>query len=56
MYDLEGERKEKARKKLRNYVWFKPMPEVSRASLYRGAAPRHSFCRKPFFTLGGRDR
>lgn len=31
MYDLEGERKEKARKKLRNYVWFKPMPEVSRA-------------------------
>lgn len=31
MYALEGERKEKARKKLRNYVWFKPMPEVSRA-------------------------
>jgi pimeloyl-ACP methyl ester carboxylesterase len=31
MYGLEGERKEEAQKKLRNYVWFKPMPEVSRA-------------------------
>jgi pimeloyl-ACP methyl ester carboxylesterase len=31
MYALKGERKEKARKKLRNYAWFKPMPEVSRA-------------------------
>ena len=30
-YGLEGERKEKARKKLRNYVWFEPMPQVSRA-------------------------
>ncbi len=30
-YNLEGERKEKARKKLHNYAWFKPMPEVSRA-------------------------
>lgn len=30
-YELEGKRKEAARKKLRNYAWFKPMPEVSRA-------------------------
>ncbi len=31
LYKLEGERKEKARKKLKNYVWFKPMPQASRA-------------------------
>ncbi len=31
MYGLEGERKEAARKKLHDYAWFKPMPEVSRA-------------------------
>ena len=31
MYGLQGERKEQARKKLRNYAWFKPMLEVSRA-------------------------
>ncbi len=31
MYGLEGERKDAARKKLRNYAWFKTMPEVSRA-------------------------
>lgn len=31
MYGLEGERKKQARKKLRDYAWFKPMPEVSRA-------------------------
>ena len=31
MYGLKGERKEAARKKLQNYAWFKPMPEVSRA-------------------------
>ena len=31
MYGLEGERKEAARKKLRNYAWFEPMPEASRA-------------------------
>lgn len=30
-YGLEGERKEQARKKLRNYAWFKPMPQASRA-------------------------
>jgi pimeloyl-ACP methyl ester carboxylesterase len=30
-YGLKGERKERARKKLRNYAWFKPMPQVSRA-------------------------
>ena len=30
-YQLEGKRKEQARKKLRNYAWFEPMPEVSRA-------------------------
>lgn len=30
-YALEGEHKEKARKKLRNYAWFKPMPQASRA-------------------------
>ena len=30
-YGLEGERKAQARKKLRNYAWFKPMPQVSRA-------------------------
>ena len=30
-YGLEGERKEQARKKLQDYVWFKPMPEASRA-------------------------
>ena len=31
LYKLKGERKEKARKKLKNYVWFKPMPQASRA-------------------------
>ena len=31
LYKLEGERKEKARKKLKNYLWFKPMPQASRA-------------------------
>lgn len=31
MYGLKGERKEAARKKLHDYAWFKPMPEVSRA-------------------------
>lgn len=31
MYGLEGERKDAARKKLRNYAWFKPMPAVSLA-------------------------
>lgn len=30
-YGLEGERKEQARKKLQDYVWFKPMLEASRA-------------------------
>lgn len=30
-YQLEGERKEQARKKLQHYAWFEPMPEVSRA-------------------------
>lgn len=30
-YELEGERKEQARKKLHNYAWFKPMPQISRA-------------------------
>lgn len=30
MYGLKGERKEAARKKLHDYAWFKPMPEVSR--------------------------
>ena len=30
-YGLKGERKEQARKKLLDYAWFKPMPEVSRA-------------------------
>lgn len=30
-YKLQGERKERARKKLRHYAWFEPMPEVSRA-------------------------
>ena len=30
-YRLKGDRKEQARKKLSNYAWFKPMPEVSRA-------------------------
>lgn len=30
-YGLTGERKEQARKKLLDYAWFKPMPEVSRA-------------------------
>ncbi|MBP7958841.1 MAG: alpha/beta fold hydrolase, partial [Thiopseudomonas sp.] len=29
-YELKGQRKEAARKKLRNYAWFKPMPQVSR--------------------------
>ncbi|HZJ93946.1 MAG TPA: alpha/beta fold hydrolase [Thiopseudomonas sp.] len=31
LYGLEGDRKEKARKKLKDYVWFKPMPQASRA-------------------------
>lgn len=30
-YGLEGERKEQARKKLQDYLWFNPMPEASRA-------------------------
>ena len=38
-YKLEGERKEKARKKLKNYLWFEPMPQVSRAVFI--AAPHH---------------
>ena len=31
LYKLKGERKEKARKKIKNYVCFKPMPQASRA-------------------------
>lgn len=30
-YKLKGDRKEQARKKLRDYAWFEPMPEVTRA-------------------------